>query len=84
MVAEANVDWTVLWERDWIKPEGRGKRACRTPPRLWLYRYACITWNAAGEGRARGRTVACSVDDEGREELGKRGREEQCEARTML
>lgn len=44
----------------------------------------CITWNAAGEGSARGRTGACSVDDEGREELGKRGSEEHCDARTML
>ena len=44
----------------------------------------CITWKAAGEGRARGRTGACSMDDEGGEELGKRGSEAHCEASTIL
>ena len=46
--------------------------------------YVCITLNAAGEGRARGRTGACSLEEEGREALGKRGNEEHCDARTIL
>lgn len=43
----------------------------------------CITWNAAGEGKARGRIRACSLDDEEREEFSKRGIEKHCDARTI-
>ena len=83
MEPEAKVDWTVLCEREWTNPEGRGKRACRTPLRLWLYMYVCIILNAAGEGRDRGSTGTCSLDDEGREDVGNCGSEEHCDARTM-
>lgn len=40
--------------------------------------------NAAGEGRARGRTGTVRIPLEGPEEGGRRGRAEHWEARTML
>ena len=43
-----------------------------------------IILKAAGEGRARGRIGACSLDDEGGGEVGNGGSDEHCDAKTML